>query len=178
MHKYNIKHEVLSKYLFLFGTFIGTGIISFAISKFGLFQDTLNYFSMYNILSQVGIYDAVFGFLIQTGKFEPIIFLLFSFIQILIGDKAGEFLFLFSFLSILNYLFFLILLNKSIFFVQWKPIYYLFLGIVIVSTYLVFSKELYFWRSLLGLVFFLKMFFVLDNKLKLMLFAFYHTHHL
>jgi len=171
VHSLIVKKTFFSKMFILFGMLFSSFILAFSLSTNGVFQDTKNYYQLYHFVAEIGIYESYINFTLQTGKPEPIIFFIFKLISSIFGKDANEFTFIFSFLFVLNVLFFLIVIS-----IQKLPIkslsYYFIVGVIIILSHLVYSEELYFWRSLLGGVFFLGLFFSLNSKIKLFVFSF------
>jgi hypothetical protein len=139
---------------FLTGAFVAGIIQGFALSTFGAFEDSGVYYDLYKSVENIGIYDGVLSFMAQTSKFEPLVVLLFAFESALSGGSLTEFWFLFVNMTMLNVLvssvMFPFISNRN------KNVGYLFVvGFAVVSSYLVFSKELYVWRSVVAFAFFI-----------------------
>lgn len=125
-----------------------------SLAYFGAFQDSLNYYQLFESASNNGSLVAIRDLVILTSKFEPIIVLLFSVENFFFGSTLSEFWFLVLNMSLLNVLICFVMFalkdqirneNSNIFLASF----------VVVMGYLVFSKELYFWRSILAACFFI-----------------------
>ena len=139
---------------FLTGAFVAGIIQGFALSTFGAFEDSRVYYDLYKNVENIGVYDGVLSFMAQTSKFEPLVVLLFALESVLSGGSLTEFWFLVVNMTMLNVLvssvMFPFMSNRN------KNVGYLFVvGFAVVSGYLVFSKELYVWRSVLAFAFFI-----------------------
>ena len=139
---------------FVVGAFVAGLIQGLALGAFGAFQDSSIYFDLYQIVADQGVQDAFLGFVEQTGKYEPILFLLFSVESILSGNSLTEYSFLIVNMVLLN------VLVGAVMFTSFKadPLkkkYTFTTGLIVMSGYLVFSKELYFWRNIISFCFFI-----------------------
>lgn len=146
-----------AKYIsYVMGAFIAGIIQGLALGAFGAFEDSAVYYELYKNVENIGIYDGVFSFMAQTSKFEPLIIFLFAFESVLSVGSLTEFWFLVLNMILLNVLVSSVIYrlmsngNKN------KNVGYLFVvGFTVVSTYLVFSKQLYVWRSVVAFAFFI-----------------------
>jgi hypothetical protein len=152
---YPISYSKTTKLLsFLTGAFIAGIIQGFALGSFGAFEDSAIYYSLYKDVQDIGVYDGLQSFMAQTSKFEPVVVLLFAFESKLSGGLLSEYWFLVANMTLLNVLvssvMFPLMSNRN------KNVgYLLVVGFAVVSGYLVFSKELYVWRSVVAFVFFI-----------------------
>lgn len=125
-----------------------------ALANFGIFQDSEIYYELYKIVGTYGINDSIIAFTAETSKFEPVIVFLFSFENTLTAGLLNEKWFL-----ILN----VIILNVTICTAMFKFIgnesanimHVLFIAAIVTLSYLIFSKVLYVWRSIVAFLFFI-----------------------
>lgn len=141
---------------FLLGGLVAGLIQGASFSQLGLFQDSEIYYFLYGNIIENGFYDTAFNFTIQTSKFEPVFLIILWVQRFLFGESLSE-----SYFIILN----IMLINGVLAYVFSKIIsknyrhkYYLFLiGFVVLSGYLILSKNMYFWRSIYSTCFMLLM---------------------
>jgi hypothetical protein len=152
---YPISYSKTVKLLsFLTGAFVAGIIQGFALGSFGAFEDSAVYFNLYKDVQYLGIYDGLQAFMAQTSKFEPVLILLFALESKLSGGLLSEYWFLVINMTLLNVLVSMVMFpfignrNKN-------SGYLFFVGFTVVSGYLVFSKELYVWRSVVAFAFFI-----------------------
>lgn len=141
---------------FVLGGMLSGLIQGFALGSFGSFQDSANYFELYESISSLGVYEGAVNFAAQTLKIEPLIVILFGIENFFIRPVLTEYLFLVVNITLLNVILALVmypLMDESC----RRTRYALIFGFFIMSGYLVFSKELYFWRNIISFAFFILM---------------------
>ncbi len=141
-------------YAYFSGVILISVLQGTAIGTNGVFLDTLYYYELYQLIEENGLLYTVTAIYTQSGKFEPIISVLFYIEGFLFGSIISESIFLIVNMVILNsflsYCFFPSIKNNVK-----NSLLLLIITTIIISGYLVFSKGLWFWRSFLGLSFFL-----------------------
>lgn len=139
---------------FVFGALIAGFLQGVSLSLFGAFEDSLVYFGFYENITEVGTINAIQDYYNLTHKFEPVIHIIFAIENTLSFGLLTESTFLILNMTLINVLIATSTLkifdfdNKNTFFA-------IIIGFIIMSSYNVFSKELYAWRSIIGLSFFL-----------------------
>lgn len=120
---------------------------AYALSTLGLFEDLEIYYSLFCNIVDVGIVDAVSQFILQTGKYEPFLFLIF-FTQSIFIPKSVFWFLLVNF-SLLSYGFSKI----TGFFIKESEKITIFFTIVAILSYSFFSREIYIIRSMYAFLF-------------------------
>jgi hypothetical protein len=138
-------------YPFILSIALISCIEAFCINKFGVFEDSENYYRIYHDIKNTGLLDSILNFTLQINKFEPIIFLIFYFQSYFIPENSS-----FSFLYI-NFVFLnsAILYSISKIFPLQKNKYLIFSIFIVLLSYGFFSKLIYIWRTLYALSLFL-----------------------
>lgn len=141
-------------YTYLLGVVLISILQGSSIGVNGAFLDTLYYYDLYRLIEENGLIYTVTAISTQSGKFEPIIAIVFQIESFLFGPSISEFNFLIINMIALNVLlaisFFDIIKNNTK-----SLLTLLIIPAIIISGYLVFSKGLWFWRSFIGLFFFI-----------------------
>jgi len=123
---------------------------AYSLVQLGLFEDLQIYYSLFSQVGDLGVFETILSFYLQTGKFEPIIFFIF-FIQSSFGVES-EFWFLLVNFTMLSYCFAIViakLLSES------KSRKYVPLMFLAFLSYSYFSREIYILRSMYAFVFLL-----------------------
>lgn len=141
---------------FVFGA-ISAGLVQgIALGAFGAFQDSANYYELYESIAKNGFFEGLISFITQTSKVEPIIVFIFWLENFFSASTINENSFLILNMVLLNAMISLVMypmMDK-----KYKNIEHMFLiGFIVMSGYLAFSKELYFWRNIISLSLFILM---------------------
>ena len=155
-------------HFFILGACIAGLIQGSALGVYGAFEDSLIYFEFYSVCNELGFFAAVQYLMLLTGKFEPVIMILFALESILIGSELSQFWFLVLNITLMN-MFVSSVMFKLIVVENKSKKYLFFIGFITVSTYFVFAKTLYVWRSILAFIFFIL--FVKESSRKRFLWA-------
>ena len=125
-----------------------------SLAYFGAFQDSLNYYQLFESVSINGSLVAIRDLIALSSKFEPGIVLLFSIESFFFGSNLSEFWFLVLNMTLLNILICCVMFSLKVPIRNEKSNLFL-ASFIAVMGYLVFSKELYFWKSILAACFFI-----------------------
>ncbi|EDV0459455.1 polymerase, partial [Salmonella enterica subsp. enterica] len=156
---------VKKKSVFAFLGLLCSLFFALPLAMQGGFDDSLVYYSQADYIWSYGLYDGLRAIYIQTNKFEPAMGLLF-FIEGFI--VTGKFYFLLVNLALVNFITVLIYIkineqsNASINFIY---------AILLLSTYYIFSNNIYVWRTIISLYFFVLFVFSKSKSCKVFYFS-------
>jgi hypothetical protein len=150
-------------HVFMLGAGTAGLIQGLALGSYGAFEDSLIYFELYKRFSVLGFYGGIQSFALQTGKYEPIIMLIFAFESLLTGGSISEYWFVVVNMILLN-----VFVSRAMFaFVSTdykSKTYLFFIAFVASSSYFTFSKTIYVWRSIVA--FFYLILFIKETSRK------------
>ncbi|EJS3276765.1 polymerase [Salmonella enterica] len=153
------------KSIFVFLGLLCSILLALPLAMQGGFEDSLIYYSQADYIWSYGLYDGLRAIYIQTNKFEPAIGLLFFIEGFLVTEK---FYFLLLNLTLVNFITVLIYVkineesNTSISFIY---------AILLLSTYYIFSNNIYVWRTIISLYFFILFVFSESKSCKVIFFS-------
>ncbi|EAA2984910.1 polymerase, partial [Salmonella enterica subsp. diarizonae] len=153
------------KSIFVFLGLLCSILLALPLAMQGGFEDSLIYYSQADYIWSYGLYDGLRAIYIQTNKFEPAMGLLFFIEGFIVTEK---FYFLLLNLALVNFITVLIYIkineesNASISFIY---------AILLLSTYYIFSNNIYVWRTIISLYFFILFVFSNSKSCKVIFFS-------
>lgn len=138
---------------FFMGALVAGALQGLALAAYGPFQDSEIYYNLFLEVTGSGLWPSLSEYANQTGKFEPVAALIFWFESLFLGSSPEPFAFLLTNMVLLN-----LLVAQTVgrrLFPDGGPLLAFAVPLLCLSSYLIFSKQLYFWRSALSFCFFL-----------------------
>jgi hypothetical protein len=144
-------HRLQVRMAFLIGALAAGALQGLALASYGPFQDSEIYYDLFREVAANGVWSSLSEYATQTGKFEPVAVLIFWLESLLLGTSGGPFAFLLLNMVLLNVLVAQTVARRLL--PSGKPLAAFVVPLLCLSSYLVFSKQLYFWRSALSFCF-------------------------
>lgn len=151
--KVRIGRALRSRTAFLLGAALAGLLQGLALAAYGPFQDSDIYYGLFQEVTEGGFWTTLTDYATQTGKFEPLAVLIFWVESLFIATPSDPGTFLVINMVLLNLLVAGTVGRRLL--PHGAPLLAFLVPLVCLSSYFVFSKQLYFWRSALSFCFFM-----------------------